>query len=83
VEQEEHEVVRYGTPSVVLFGPVPPARWGPPARPYHRVIWHGIGAEPGDAPRPGTRPAVLRISAGEVLAGAGDVERACHAVTAQ
>jgi ADP-heptose:LPS heptosyltransferase len=78
-----HLATAYGTPSVVLFGPMPPARWGPPARPYHRAIWHGSGAEPGDAPGPGVHPALLRIGAGEVLAAAGDVERARHAVTAQ
>jgi ADP-heptose:LPS heptosyltransferase len=78
-----HLATAYGTASVVLFGPMPPARWGPPPRPYHRAIWHGSEAEPGDAPGPGIHPALLRISAGEVLAAAGDVERARHAVTAQ
>jgi ADP-heptose:LPS heptosyltransferase len=29
-------------PSVVLFGPTSPARWGPPSnRPWHRVLWAG------------------------------------------
>lgn len=28
-------------PSVVLFGPVAPAEWGPPALPRHRVLWAG------------------------------------------
>ena len=28
-------------PSVVLFGPIAPSRWGPPPRPYHRVLWSG------------------------------------------
>jgi ADP-heptose:LPS heptosyltransferase len=78
-----HLATGYGTASVVLFGPMPPARWGPPARPYHRAIWHGTEAEPGDAPGPGIHPALLRISAGEVLAAAGDVDRTRNAVAAQ
>lgn len=28
-------------PSVVLFGPVAPAAWGPPPLPRHRVLWAG------------------------------------------
>ncbi|MEV0154437.1 glycosyltransferase family 9 protein, partial [Micromonospora sp. NPDC050686] len=37
-----HLATGYATASVVLFGPVPPARWGPPAgRPRHRVLWGG------------------------------------------
>jgi ADP-heptose:LPS heptosyltransferase len=36
-----HLATAYGTPSVVLFGPVPPSRWAPPAdRLAHRVLWH-------------------------------------------
>jgi ADP-heptose:LPS heptosyltransferase len=37
-----HLATAYGTPSVVLFGPVPPAAWGPP--PQHRqhvALWRG------------------------------------------
>ncbi|MEN3307365.1 MAG: hypothetical protein V7603_3567 [Micromonosporaceae bacterium] len=38
-----HLATAYGTPSVVLFGPEPPARWAPPAgRGQHRVLWHGV-----------------------------------------
>jgi ADP-heptose:LPS heptosyltransferase len=37
-----HLATAYGTPSVVLFGPVPPARWGPPPdRLRHVALWHG------------------------------------------
>jgi ADP-heptose:LPS heptosyltransferase len=79
-----HLATGYGTPSVVLFGPMPPSRWGPPpGRPYHRPIWHGSTAEPGDAPGPGIHPALLLISVDEVLAAAAEVERARHAVAAQ
>ena len=37
-----HLATGYGTPSVVLFGPVRPDRWGPPPdRPWHRALWAG------------------------------------------
>jgi ADP-heptose:LPS heptosyltransferase len=63
-----HLATAYGTASVVLFGPMSPARWGPPAdRPRHRVIWHGTRSEPGDDPRPGVHPALLAIEPSEVL----------------
>jgi ADP-heptose:LPS heptosyltransferase len=50
-----HLATALGTASVVLFGPTPPARWGPPAdRPRHRVLWAGhIGDPHGDATDPG------------------------------
>jgi ADP-heptose:LPS heptosyltransferase len=66
-----HLATAYATPSVVLFGPMPPARWGPPAdRPRHRVIWHGTRSEPGDAPGPGVHPALLAVRPAEVIAEA-------------
>ncbi len=34
-----HVASAFGTPSVVLFGPVPPAAWGPPPDARHRVLW--------------------------------------------
>jgi hypothetical protein len=34
-----HLATAYRTPSVVLFGPQSPARWGPPASPLHRILW--------------------------------------------
>jgi ADP-heptose:LPS heptosyltransferase len=79
-----HLATAYGTPSVVLFGPMPPRRWGPPpGRPYHRAIWHGTRAERGDAPGAPIHPALLAIGVDEVLAAADEVERARHAVAAQ
>lgn len=33
-------------PSVVLFGPISPSVWGPPQRPYHRVLWNGTTGDP-------------------------------------
>lgn len=41
-----HMATATGTPSVVLFGPTPPAHWGPPDRPRHRVLWQGQRGDP-------------------------------------
>jgi ADP-heptose:LPS heptosyltransferase len=65
-----HLATAYRTPSVTLFGPMSPARWGPPDRPYHRPIWHGTRSEPGDRPDPGVHPALLAVSEDEVLQNA-------------
>ncbi|HEX2267438.1 MAG TPA: glycosyltransferase family 9 protein [Actinomycetota bacterium] len=47
-----HLATAFRTPSVVLFGEVSPAEWGPPPdRPIHRAIWKG--------PRPGASSAEL------------------------
>lgn len=60
-----HLATAYGTPSVVLFGPVSPARWGPPVdRPWHRAMWAGQTGDPfGDTPDPG----LLRLTPRDVL----------------
>jgi ADP-heptose:LPS heptosyltransferase len=61
-----HLATAMGTPSVVLFGPTSPARWGPPAlRPEHRVLWAGMT---GDAHGDLVDPGLLRISTDDVLA---------------
>ncbi|MDP8970228.1 MAG: hypothetical protein M3N52_06995, partial [Actinomycetota bacterium] len=37
-----HLATALRTPSVLLFGPTSPARWGPPPdRPWHRALWAG------------------------------------------
>lgn len=36
-----HLATSFRTPSVVLFGPVSPAHWGPPPDGPHVVLWHG------------------------------------------
>jgi ADP-heptose:LPS heptosyltransferase len=60
-----HLAVAHATPSVTLFGPVPPSRWGPPEGPRHRALWHpGRDGDPHGA-RPD--PALLRITVREVL----------------
>ncbi len=71
-----HLATAYRTPSVVLFGPVPPRLWGPPPdRPYHRAIWHGTRVDPGDSTAPGVHPALLRVTVREVLDAAAEVCR--------
>ncbi len=59
------------TPSVVLFGPMSPQRWGPPARRRrHRAVWHGrIGDPHGSCVDPG----LAEISVDEVLQNLSEV----------
>jgi ADP-heptose:LPS heptosyltransferase len=61
-----HLATALGTPSVVLFGPVPPSEWGPPPqRHQHRVLWAGRTGDP-HASRPD--PGLLEIRAAEAIA---------------
>jgi ADP-heptose:LPS heptosyltransferase len=60
-----HLATAFGTPSVVLFGPSSPARWGPPTdRPQHRALWAGSPGEPNGA-RPD--PGLLALQPRDVL----------------
>jgi ADP-heptose:LPS heptosyltransferase len=61
-----HVASLYRTPSVLLFGPVAPSRWGPPASGPHWVLWHGDGTGNPHGTEPD--PALLRITVAEVLA---------------
>nr|MDT0656573.1 glycosyltransferase family 9 protein [Micromonospora sp. DSM 115978] len=68
-----HLATGYGTPSVVLFGPVRPDRWGPPPdRPWHRVIW-SPPPEPSGAGQSGAGQSG-NVSAGGVPAGLAPVK---------
>ncbi|MCA0144838.1 glycosyltransferase family 9 protein [Blastococcus sp. LR1] len=60
-----HLATAYRRPSVVLFGPVSPALWGPPPREQHVVLWHGDGA--GDPWGTELDPALAAITVDEVL----------------
>jgi ADP-heptose:LPS heptosyltransferase len=61
-----HLATAFGTHSVVLFGPLPPSEWGPPAdRPRHQVLWRGGTGDP-HATDPD--PALLAIGTDEVIA---------------
>ena len=59
-----HLASAYRRPSVVLFGPVSPALWGPPPRQQHVVLWHGDGT--GDPWGTRLDPALARITVDEV-----------------
>lgn len=86
-----HLATAYATPSVVLFGPIRPDRWGPPPdRPWHRAIWlptpeHSApaGATAAVHPEPtgagdgsALHPALAAIDVAEVLDAADEVDRA-------
>ncbi|MEH0973271.1 glycosyltransferase family 9 protein [Micromonospora sp. CPCC 205546] len=70
-----HLATGYRTPSVVLFGPVSPALWGPPpGRSEHRALWRGEQ----DWPRwdgVGSHPTLAAVGVDEVMAAVDDVER--------
>jgi ADP-heptose:LPS heptosyltransferase len=61
-----HLATAFGTPSVLLFGPTSPARWGPPPGGPHTVIFHGDGQ--GDPWGGEVAPALLRVTVPEVVA---------------
>jgi hypothetical protein len=63
-----HVAAAYAVPTVTLFGPVAPLRWGPPSHPRHRVLWHGD--DTGDPHGSTVDPALLRIGVAEVVAAA-------------
>jgi len=60
-----HLASAFGTPSVVLFGPTPPGRWGPPRSGPHSPLWRGttVGDPHGERPD----RALLRIRVGDVI----------------
>lgn len=66
-----HLASAYRRPSVLLFGPTPPSQWGPPARPFHRVLWNGGTGDP-HADR--IDPGLLAIEARSVIEALMDLE---------
>lgn len=65
-----HLATACGTPSVLLFGPTPPHRWGPLIDPQrHAVLWHGDGSARswGDPHGTVTDPRLAAITTREVL----------------
>jgi ADP-heptose:LPS heptosyltransferase len=59
-----HVATAVATPSVILFGPTPPALWGPPPDPRHVVLWRGMRGDPhATDPDPG----LLGIGVDDVL----------------
>ncbi len=59
-----HLATALGRPSVVLFGPVSPAHWGPPPGRPHIALWAGRTADP-HARRPD--PGLLEIGVADVV----------------
>jgi ADP-heptose:LPS heptosyltransferase len=60
-----HVATAVRTPSVVLFGPVSPARWGPPCdRPWHVPLWAGRSGDPHGLR---TDPGLLALEVVDVL----------------
>ena len=59
-----HLASALGTPSVILFGPTSPERWGPPPSAIHRPLWAGGEGDP-HADRPDL--GLLEIEPGAVI----------------
>jgi ADP-heptose:LPS heptosyltransferase len=67
-----HLASAYARPSVVLFGPVGPERWGPPSGPHVVLTRRELRRGDPFADRPD--PALLAVSAEDVLAAAERLE---------
>jgi ADP-heptose:LPS heptosyltransferase len=66
-----HLATAFGTPSVVLFGPTPPALWGPPpGAAQHVVLWAG---RPGDNFADAVDPGLLALTPADVLRAADNL----------
>jgi len=73
-----HLATALGIPSVVLFGPTPPAEWGPPRNGRHVALWAG---RRGDAHADEPNPGLLEIRVTDVV-GALDGVAAAAAMSA-
>jgi ADP-heptose:LPS heptosyltransferase len=71
-----HLASAFARPSVTLFGPVPPAEWGPPHEPRHQVLWAGRPGYRGDPHGLELDPALAAITPDQVSRAA---VRALHA----
>ena len=68
-----HLATAFATPSVVLFGPTPPALWGPPpGRCWHRVLWSGRRGDPHGAT---ADLGLLEITVEDVVAELAELDR--------
>jgi ADP-heptose:LPS heptosyltransferase len=74
-----HLASAYARPSVTLFGPVPPAEWGPPRHPRHQVLWAGAPGYRGDPHGTRLDPALRAITPDAVGAAADAALRAAAA----
>ncbi len=69
-----HVATAFGVPSVTLFGPVGPERWGPPPDPRH-VVLTDASVRRGERFADEPDPALLAVGVPEVLASARDLLR--------
>jgi ADP-heptose:LPS heptosyltransferase len=58
-----HLATAFATPSVVVFGPTSPGRWGPPPNGHHVALWAG---STGDAHAEHPGPGLLAITVDDV-----------------
>jgi ADP-heptose:LPS heptosyltransferase len=67
-----HLATAFGTPSVLLFGPTAPDRWGPRIDPgLHTVLWRPRDGDPrGDPHAEAVDPRLARITPEEVIVAA-------------
>nr|WP_297426359.1 glycosyltransferase family 9 protein [uncultured Actinotalea sp.] len=78
-----HVATAAGTPSVLLFGPTPPHRWGPATDlDRHRVLYRGDPARPGDPHGTAPDPALLALDLDEVHAAVEEMLTTTKAPTA-
>lgn len=69
-----HIATATGTPSVLLFGPTPPTRWGPRGSGPHVAVWAGDKGDPhADRPHRG----LLLITVSRVLEATENLLRDC------
>jgi ADP-heptose:LPS heptosyltransferase len=69
-----HIATATGAPSVLLFGPTPPNRWGPRGPGPHVAMWAGDKGDPhGDRPHSG----LLLITVSRVLEATQSLLREC------
>jgi ADP-heptose:LPS heptosyltransferase len=76
-----HLAYAFGTPSVTIFGPVDPARWGPPRSGLHAVLGDPT-ARRGDPFADDPDPAMLAVGPGDVLRAAAALPRRWHTTAA-
>jgi ADP-heptose:LPS heptosyltransferase len=65
-----HLASAHARPSVTLFGPVPPAEWGPPVHPRHQVLWRAGPGYRGDPHGIRPDPALTASTVADVLGAA-------------
>ncbi|WP_336660725.1 glycosyltransferase family 9 protein [Leucobacter sp. USHLN153] len=63
-----HLASAYGIPSVIIFGPASPEEWGPPPGPH--IVLTDASARRGEAFATDPDPALLAVSAADVIAAA-------------